>query len=130
MDCSDMPRVEPSSEAPSHLVVSVGLFPSLPKVIIGSDVLVHRLQKLFQSLWWLPGKILCRRSWLEPFHHSFDDNLIWHHWCLGPESQKPSDICLQVFLMVLRTLKQGLGSYWLGLETLKAGYQHVLQLLP
>jgi hypothetical protein len=125
-----MPRVEPSSEAPSHLVVSVGLFPSLPKVIIGSDVLVHRLQKLFQSLWWLPSKILRRRSWSEPFHHSFDDNLIWHHWCLGPESQKPSDICLQVFLMVLRTLKQGLGSYWLGLETLKAGYQHVLQLLP
>jgi hypothetical protein len=121
-----MPRVEPSSEAPSHLGVSVGLFPSLSKVIIGPDVLVHLLQKLFQSLWWLPGKILCRLSLSEPFDHSLDDNLIWHRWSLGLESQKPSHICLQVFLMVLRALEQGLGSYWLGLETLKAGYQHVL----
>jgi hypothetical protein len=67
MDCSDMPRVEPSSKAPSHLGVSIGLFPSLPKVIIDPDVLVHLLQKLFQSLWWLPGKILCRQSWSDPF---------------------------------------------------------------
>jgi hypothetical protein len=37
---------------------------------------------------------------------------------------------LQVFLMALRALKRGLASYWLCLETLKAGYQHVLQLLP
>jgi hypothetical protein len=43
MDFSDMPRVEPSFEAPSHLRVSVGLFPSLPKVIIGPDVLIHLL---------------------------------------------------------------------------------------
>jgi hypothetical protein len=56
MDCSDMPRVETYSEAPSHLELSVSLFSSLPKVIIGPDVLVHLLQKLFQSLWWLPGK--------------------------------------------------------------------------
>jgi hypothetical protein len=125
-----MPRVEPSSEAPSHLGVSVGLFPSLPKVIIDPDVLVHLQQKLFHSLWWLLGKILCRRSWSESFDHSFDDNLIWHRWCLGPKPQKPSDICLQVFFMVLRALEQGLGNYELGLETLKAGYQHVLQLLP
>jgi hypothetical protein len=130
MDCSYMPRVEPSSKAPSHLGVFVGLFPSLLKVIIGPDVLVHLLQKLFQSLWWLPRKILHRRSWSEPFDHSLDNNLIWHHWCLGPESQKPSDICLQVFFMVLRALEQGLGSYCLRLETLKTGYQHVLQLLP
>jgi hypothetical protein len=130
MNCSDMPRVEPSPEAPSHLGVSVGLFPSLSKVIIGPDVLVHLLQKLFQSLWWLPGKILHHRCWSEPFDHSLDDNLIWHRSCLGPESQKYSDICLQVFLMVLHALEQGLGSYWFRLETLKAGYQHVLQLLP
>jgi hypothetical protein len=32
--------------------------------------------------------------------------------------------------MVLRTLEQCLGSYWLRLETLEASYQHVLQLLP
>ena len=123
-----MPRVEPSLKSSSHLRVSIGLFPSLPKVIIGPYVLVHLLHKLFQSLWWLPGKILCRRSWSEPFDHSLDDNLIWHRWCLDPESQKPSDIRLQVFLMVLHALEQGLGNYWLLLETLKVGYQHVLQL--
>jgi hypothetical protein len=43
MNRPDMPRVEPSSEAPSHLGLSVGLFPSLSKVIIGPDVLVHIL---------------------------------------------------------------------------------------
>jgi hypothetical protein len=32
--------------------------------------------------------------------------------------------------MVMRTLEQSLGSYWIHLETLKASYQHVLQLLP
>jgi hypothetical protein len=41
-----MPRVESSSEAPGHLRVSVGFFPSLPKVIVGSDVLIHFLEKL------------------------------------------------------------------------------------
>jgi hypothetical protein len=32
--------------------------------------------------------------------------------------------------MVLRALERSLSSYWLRLETLKTGYQHVLQLLP
>jgi hypothetical protein len=105
MNRPDMPRVEPSSEALSHLGVSVVLFPSVPKVIIGHDVLVHLLQKLFQSLWWLRSEILRCRSWSEPFDHSLDNNLIWHRWRLGPETQKPSDIRLQVFLMVLRALE-------------------------
>jgi hypothetical protein len=105
MNRPDMPRVEPSSKAPSHRGVSVGLFPSPPKVIIGPDVLVHLLQKLFQSLWWLSGEVLRRRSWSEPFDHSLDNDLIWHRWCLGPETQKPSDIRLQVFFMVLRALE-------------------------
>jgi nitrate reductase NapE component len=48
MDCSDMARVEPSSEASSHLGVFVGLFPSLSKVIIGPYVLIHLLHKLFE----------------------------------------------------------------------------------
>jgi hypothetical protein len=43
MDRSDMPRVESSSEAPGHLRVSVGFFPSLLEVIVGSDVLIHLL---------------------------------------------------------------------------------------
>jgi hypothetical protein len=62
MDCPDVPRVESSSEALGHLGVSIGLFPSLPKVIVGPDVLVHLLQKFLQSLWWHPGEILCCRS--------------------------------------------------------------------
>jgi hypothetical protein len=43
MDRLEMPRVESSSKAPGHLGVFVGLFLSLPKVIVGSDVLVHLL---------------------------------------------------------------------------------------
>jgi hypothetical protein len=36
----------------------------------------------------------------------------------------------QLLFMVLRTLEQCLGSYWLRPKTLEASYQHVLQLLP
>jgi hypothetical protein len=43
-----MPRVEPSSEAPSHLRVPVGLLHSLQKVIISPDILIHLLEELFQ----------------------------------------------------------------------------------
>jgi hypothetical protein len=43
MDCSNMTRVDPSRKAPSHLEVSVGFFPSLPKDIIGPNVLIHLL---------------------------------------------------------------------------------------
>jgi hypothetical protein len=126
VDCSDMPRLKSSSEAPSHLRIPIGLLPSLPKVIASSDVFIHLLEELFQSLRWLPSKILCCRSWSEPLDHSFDDILIWHHWRLGSELQKFSDLCLQVLFMVLCILEQGLGSYWLRLETLEASYQHVL----
>jgi hypothetical protein len=34
MNRPDMPRVESSFEAPSHLGVSIGLFSSLPKVVV------------------------------------------------------------------------------------------------
>jgi hypothetical protein len=43
---SDMPWVEPSSEAPGHLRIFVSFFPSLSKIIVGSDVLIHLLEKL------------------------------------------------------------------------------------
>jgi hypothetical protein len=43
MDRPDMPRVESSSEALGHLRVSLGFFPSLLKVIVGSDVFIHLL---------------------------------------------------------------------------------------
>jgi hypothetical protein len=62
MNRPDMPRVESSSEATSHLGISVSFIPYLPKVIVGSDVLVHFLEELLQGLWWLPCKILCRGS--------------------------------------------------------------------
>jgi hypothetical protein len=105
MDCPDVPWVESSSEAPGHLGVYTGFFNSLPIVIVGPDVLVHLLQKLLQSLWCLPGEILHCRSWSEPLDHSLNNNLIWHRWHLGPETQKLSDIRLQVFLMVLCALE-------------------------
>jgi hypothetical protein len=122
VDCSDIPRVESSSEAPSDLRIPVSLLPSLAKIIVSSDVFIHLLEELFHSLQWLPSKILRCRSWPEPLDHSFDDNLIWHRWHLATNSQKSSDICLQVLFMALRTLEQGLGSYWLHLETLEASY--------
>jgi hypothetical protein len=105
MNRPDMPRVESSSEAPSHLGESVGLFPSLPKVIVGSDVLVHFLEQLLQGLWWLPCKILCCGAWSKAFDHGFNDDLIGHFRCLSSKSQEPSDIRLQVLLMVPRTLE-------------------------
>jgi hypothetical protein len=104
VDCSDMPRVESSSEAPSHLRIPVSLLPSLAKIIVSSNIFIHLLEELIQSLWWLPSKILHCRSWPEPLDHSFDDNLIRHRWHLGSESQESSDVCLQVLFMVLHTL--------------------------
>jgi hypothetical protein len=121
MDRPDMPRVESSSEAPSHLGVSVGFFPSLSKVIVGSDVLVHFLEKLLQGLWWLPCKILSRWSWSEPLDHGFNDNLIGHCRRLSSQLQEPLDVSLQVLLMVLHTLEHSLGSDWLRLKALETG---------
>jgi hypothetical protein len=115
-----MPRVESSSEAFGHLGVSVGFFPSLPKVIIGSDVLIHFLEKLLQGLCWLSCKILRRWSWYEPLNHGLNDNLIGHCRRLSSQSQEPSDVCLWVLVMVLHALEQGLGSDWLRLKTLEA----------
>jgi hypothetical protein len=117
----DMTRVEFSSEAPGHLGVSIGFFPSLLKVVVGSDVLVHFLEKLLQGLWWLPCKILCHWSGSVPLDHGFNDNLIGHCRRLSSQSQEPSDIRMQVLLMVMRTLEQSLGSKWLRLETLETG---------
>jgi hypothetical protein len=52
-----MPRVDSSSEAPSHLREYVSFFPSLAEVIVGPDVLIHLLKQLLQSLWGLPGEV-------------------------------------------------------------------------
>jgi hypothetical protein len=121
MNRPDMPRVESSSEAPGHLGESVGFFPSLPKVIVGSDVLIHFLEELLQGMWWLPCKILCCGSWSKAFYHGFNDDLIRHCRRQSSKSQEPSDIRLQVLLMVLCTLEQSLSNDRLRLETLEAG---------
>jgi hypothetical protein len=101
----DMPWVEPSFEASGHLRIYVNFLPSLPEVIVSFDVLIHLLEKLLQGLWGLSGEIL--RCWAKTksLDHDFNDNLIWHRWRLSSETQKPSDICLQILLMVLCALK-------------------------
>ena len=117
---SDMPGVESSSEAPSHLRIPGCFLPSLAEIIISADVFIHLLEKLLQGLWWLPCKILCCWPWSEPLDHGLDDDFIRHRWRLGSQPQEPSDVCLQVLLMVLRALEQSLSSHWLRLEALEA----------
>jgi hypothetical protein len=50
VNLSDMPRVDSSSEAPSHLRESISFLPSLAEIIIGPDVLIHFLKQLLQIL--------------------------------------------------------------------------------
>jgi hypothetical protein len=94
VDCPDMPRMESSSEAPSHLRVPICFLPSLAKIIISSDVLIHLLEKFLQGLWWLPCKILGYGSWLKPLDHGLNDNLIGHCKRLSSQTQEPSDVRL------------------------------------
>jgi hypothetical protein len=77
-----------------------------------------------------PSEVLGRRSWPKTLDHGLNDNFIGHCGHLCSESPEPSDICLQVFLMVLCALEQGLSYDWLRLKALKTGNQHVLELLP
>ena len=114
-----MPRVDSFSEAPSHLRKSVSFFPSLSEVIVSSDVLIHLLKQLLQSLWGLPGEVLSRRSWSKALNHGLNDNFIGHCGRLCPQLQEPSDIRLEVFLMILRALEQGLSCDWLRLKALE-----------
>jgi hypothetical protein len=120
VDCSDVPGVKSSSEAPSHLRIPICFFPSLAEVIVSLDVFIHLLEKFLQCLWWLPCKILSYGSWSEPLDHGLNDNLIGHCRRLSSQSQEPSDVRLQVLLMVLCALEQSLGSDWLRLEALEA----------
>jgi hypothetical protein len=126
----DLPRVDSSSEAPGHFRESVSFLPSLAEIIVSPDVLIHLLKQLLQSLWGLPSKVLSRRSWPKALNYGLNDNFIGHCGCLCPQSQEPSDIRLEVFLMVLRALEQGLSCDWLRLKALETGHQHVLKLLP
>jgi hypothetical protein len=79
---ADIPRMKPPSEALGHLGESVGVLPSLAKIFVGPDVLIHFLKQLLQSLWWLPSKILSCGSWPKPLDHGLSDNLIRHYGCL------------------------------------------------
>jgi hypothetical protein len=121
VDCPDMPGMESSSEAPSHLRISICFLPSLVEIIVGSDVFIHLLEKFLQGLKWLPCKILSCGSWSKPLDHGLNDNLIGHYRRLSSQMQEPSDVCLQVLLMVLCAMEQGLSSGWLHLEALEAG---------
>jgi hypothetical protein len=103
-----MPRVDSSSEAPSHLRKPISFFPSLAEIIIGLDVLIHFLKQLLQSLRGFPGEVLSRRSWPKPFNHGLNDDFIGHRGRLCSQMQEPSDIHLEVFLVVLRALEQKL----------------------
>ena len=125
-----MPRVDSSSEAPSHLRKPISFFPSLVEIIIGPDVLIHLLKQLLQSLWGLPGEVLSRRSWPKALNHGLNDDFIGHYGRLCSQTQEPSDIRLEVFFVVLRALEQSLSSNRLRLKPLETGDQHVLQLLP
>jgi hypothetical protein len=125
-----MPRVDYSSEAPSHLKKPISFFPSLAENIISPDVLIHLLKKLLQGLRGFPGKVLSRRSWSKPLDHGLNDNFIGHYGRLFSQTQEPSDIRLEVLFVVLRALEQSLSSNRLCLEPLETGDQHVFHLLP
>jgi hypothetical protein len=56
---------------------------------------------------------------MKALDHGLNDNCIGHCRRLCSQTQKPSDICLEILLMVLRALKQGLGCDWLRLKALK-----------
>jgi hypothetical protein len=125
-----VPRVDSSSEAPGHLREPVCFLPSLAEVIVSSDVLIHLLKQLLQSLWRLSSEILGSRSWTKPLNHGLNDNFIGRCRRLRSKMQEPSDICLEILLMILRALKQGLSCDWLRLEALETCHQHILELLP
>jgi hypothetical protein len=120
VDCSDVPGVESFSKAPSHLRIPLCFLPSLEEIIVSSDVFIHLLEKLLQGLWRLSCKILCCGSWSKHLNQGLNNNLIDYRR-LSSQSQEPSNVRLQVLLMVLRALEQGLGSDWLRLEALEAG---------
>ena len=117
-----MPRVDSSSEAAGHLREPVSFLPFLAEVI-SPDVLIHLLKQLLQSLWRLPGEILGSRSWMKPLDHGLNDNFIGHCRRLCSQTQEPSDVCLEILLMILRALKQSLRCNWLRLEALEACHQ-------
>jgi hypothetical protein len=70
------------SEAPGLLGKPLGFLPSLEKIIVGLDVLIHLLKKLLQGLWRFPSKILSYRTWPKSLDHGLNDDFIRHCGCL------------------------------------------------
>jgi hypothetical protein len=122
--------MDSSSEAPGHFREHVCFLPSLAEVIVSPDVLIHLLKQLLESMWGLSSEILSIRSWTKPLNHGFNENFIGHCRRLCSKTQEHSDICLDVLLMILRALKQGLSYDWLRLEALETCHQHIFELLP
>jgi hypothetical protein len=115
-----MPGMKSSFEAHGHFRKHVCFLPSLVKIVISPDVLIHLLKKLLKGLWGLPGKILGCRSWPKPLDHGLNDDFIGHFRRLSSQPQEPSDIRLKVLFMVLRALTQSLRSDYLHLKALEA----------
>jgi hypothetical protein len=114
-----MPRVNSSSEASGHLREPVSFLPCLAEVIVSPDVLIHFLKQLLQSLWKFSSEVLGSRSWMKPLNHGLNNNFIGHCRGLCSQTQEPSDIRLEILLMILRALKQGLSYDWLRLKALE-----------
>jgi hypothetical protein len=105
VDYPNMPGVKSSSEAPSHFRIPICFLPSLAEIIISPDVLINLLKEFLQGLWWLPCRILGCRSWPKSLYHGLNNNFIGHCRRLSSQTQEPSDVRLQLLLMVLRALK-------------------------
>jgi hypothetical protein len=125
-----MSWVDSPSEAPGHLREPIGFLPSLAKIVVRTDVFIHLLKQLLQSLWRLSSKILGRRSWTKPLDHGLNDNFIGNSRRLCSQTQESSDVRLEILLMILRALEQSLSCDWLRLKALETCHQHVLELLP
>jgi hypothetical protein len=61
------------------------------------------------------------RSWPKTLDHGLNDDFIGHYGRLCSQSEELLDIRLNVFLMVLYALEQGLSYDWLRLKALKTG---------
>jgi hypothetical protein len=56
---------------------------------------------------------------MKPLNHGLNDNFIGHCRRLCSQPQEPSDVCLEILLMILRALKESLSCDWLRLKALE-----------
>jgi hypothetical protein len=124
-----MPRVDSSSEAPSHLRKPISFLPYLAEIIISLDVLIHFLKQLLQSLGGFLAKYLAIGPSRRPLIMA---SMTISLGTVGTCALRRKNLqhTPEGTLMVLCALKQGLSSDWLCLKPFKTGDQHVLKLLP